>query len=854
MQRLVIALFFISTVTALVPIESAAAVPADDSSTNPNDWLPKTRATRWAYLTGLYNCLDNSDFLGFTYRHDDDGKISSGDWWAEPAGPRDRDNEPAGYIGIATKDNGNGKADCNNIVKATMNAYSLTGTELFCELGGKRKDGTDCINSRTSPGFDWPADSGRLDVSKWWGTKNLPSSAGETAYYELNKAAFLDKLGCNANTRGATGTGDDGYTVSIVDDSGQITPTKYIGQKKDHKINVYTSYPDIKSQERTCQQIANDINKYASAFAKWIQGHQESAEENNDVQTGGDTEGATACGVKGIGWIVCPVMTFLADLNDAAFAFLVGFLQIPTIAADGGTSWFDGTLIAWETFRNIANVAFVIVFMVIIYSQLTGAGINNYGIKRLLPKLIIGAILVNISFYLCVAAVEISNVIGTSVVNVFNGLSTEITEAGKNANILDEGAAPSGWNNAITALLKGATGLALVLVIFLAPSVLVVFGIIIFILIARQAAIILLVAIAPLAFVAYLLPNTESLFKRWWKVFSTLLMVFPIIALVFGASTLASAIVGNIAVGDDSQMLALMALGIQAVPLFAVPVLLKGAMAAAGTIGQRLSGYADKAQGRATSQGKQRYGDTALGRGRALKKQGKQEYRNRQFARGVSGDDKSLLGRARGRMARGALTNGRTLRPDGAASFAQERLETLAQAQVEKAEREQVETAKAEMAGHDWGKLQSVASDKNTTAAHRRAAMEKLAEQGAVKELGILRATADNDEFGQSVRRYSGSVAGKAPDLVTDASPAAVFGGASTEAVSGWHASTLERALSEPTSGAATRATFEAAITDPRLVSKISDDHYKAYKNNGGTYAAVAHVPGMTQAKWNSLR
>ena len=55
----------------------------------------------------------------------------------------------------------------------------------------------------------------------------------------------------------------------------------------------------------------------------------------------------------------------------------------------------------WNTFRDIANVIFVILLMVVIFSQLTGVGIDNYGIKKILPKLIIAAILINLSYLIC---------------------------------------------------------------------------------------------------------------------------------------------------------------------------------------------------------------------------------------------------------------------------------------------------------------------------------------------------------------------------------------------------------------------------------------------------------------------
>jgi hypothetical protein len=107
--------------------------------------------------------------------------------------------------------------------------------------------------------------------------------------------------------------------------------------------------------------------------------------------------------------------------------------------------------------------------------------------------------------------------------------------------------------------------------------------------------------LSPLAFVAYLLPNTESWFKKCYKMFSALLMVFPVVSLVFGASMLAAKIVNasaGSATGYNAILLQLTALAMAAIPLFVVPGLLKASIAATGAIGGKLQGIGNKATGR----------------------------------------------------------------------------------------------------------------------------------------------------------------------------------------------------------------------------------------------------------------
>lgn len=323
-----------------------------------------------------------------------------------------------------------------------------------------------------------------------------------------------------------------------------------------------------------------------------------------------DTSGAktpdskSTCGITGVGWIVCPVMTFLADVMDNTFKFLAdSFLSTdPEVFKIGSP-----TQKAWSIFLSYANVAFVIVFMIIIYSQITSAGIGNYGIKKMLPRLIVGAILVNISYYICQAAIDLSNVLGYSILNLFTTITGQV---GPGVSL--------DWNGTIAAVL--AIGAAAGLLIALGGSFLIAallaVAMVVLILLARKAIIILLVVLSPLAFVAYLLPNTESLFNRWRKMLTTVLLVFPIISLVFGASKLASAIIYN--TDKENMVVKLMALGIAAIPLFVVLPLLKGAMAAVPVIGGKLQGMSNKATGRASSAGKKgmndRYTNSTLGR------------------------------------------------------------------------------------------------------------------------------------------------------------------------------------------------------------------------------------------------
>jgi len=337
--------------------------------------------------------------------------------------------------------------------------------------------------------------------------------------------------------------------------------------------------------------FASDVNVNAATGAKYktytYQGPSSFTYPTNpidislDPQTAGATTKTSSCNVdNGLGWIICPITNTLASGMDWVFNVLSGFLAVRPAGTGQETALFR----AWSYMRSFANVAFVIAFLIIIYSQLTNVGLTNYSLKKLLPRLIIAAILVNLSYYICSIAIDISNILGYSLQDVFIQIRNSLVGAGGNSwNLMS-------WQSLSGFILSGGTaataggialfttlstyGLAGSIILLLPALVVGLTGVLVALLImaARQAIITLLVIIAPLAFVAYLLPNTEKWFEKWRSTFMTMLVLFPAFSLVFGGSQLAStAIIQN----ADSINLVILGLLVQVAPLLITPLLIK---------------------------------------------------------------------------------------------------------------------------------------------------------------------------------------------------------------------------------------------------------------------------------------
>jgi len=288
---------------------------------------------------------------------------------------------------------------------------------------------------------------------------------------------------------------------------------------------------------------------------------------------------STSCNVQGIGWFICPVSNWLADGIDYMYSALQEFLKTKPLET---TNQNSGIYLAWVIMRNISNVAFIVAFLVIIYSQLTSVGISNYGVKKMIPRLVIAAVLVNLSFTICAILLDLSNIAGYAFQDAFMGIENTIATVGENTTTWT-------WSEIIsTALSNGAlaVGAGYVVSIALTTELLpmlvpaaVLAGLtlllILLIMAARQALIIILIIVSPLAFVCYLLPGTEKWFKKWRDLFLTMLVFFPAFAVVFGGAQLAGILIIQNATGSNAAIMHVLGMLVQIIPLAITPLIMK---------------------------------------------------------------------------------------------------------------------------------------------------------------------------------------------------------------------------------------------------------------------------------------
>lgn len=295
-----------------------------------------------------------------------------------------------------------------------------------------------------------------------------------------------------------------------------------------------------------------------------------------------------------LGWVLCPALDLAASTTEFIYTYLVeGWL---TVTAD---EVGEGTRAGWGMVRDFANIIFVVALVVVVLSQVTGIGLSNYGIKKMLPTLIMVAVLVNISFILCQLAVDLSNIVGAGIKDLFVDASGVIgvkSGFGDIMTTLVGGAAMGTFTTAVVAggILWGWTNPGSILPALFLVLITCLFSVIFFFLVLaiRKAGIIILIVLAPVAIVCYALPNTKKFFDKWKRMFVSLLVLYPICGLLMGGGQFVSALLRSNDV--NGIFYNLVAMLIQVVPFFFIPSLLRSSLQAMGNIGAKVSGFGQR--------------------------------------------------------------------------------------------------------------------------------------------------------------------------------------------------------------------------------------------------------------------
>ena len=293
-----------------------------------------------------------------------------------------------------------------------------------------------------------------------------------------------------------------------------------------------------------------------------------------------------------LGWSICPAINAAIIFADGAWSIFEFLLSNNPL--DGSGTYYD----SWTKVRDIANAILVVIFLGIVISQVSNIGISNYGIKKMLPRLVIVAVAINISYYLMQVIVDIANITGKSIDSIFSGF--ESYSGLKAAN---------GWSVLFDSILLSATVFGSVGVTLAAGAVLGWPAIILFLgamiipaiigiiagllaLQVRSMLIPILAIFSPVALVAWVLPNTQKLFDKWKSMFTGLVFLYPLASIYYGGLKFAASI--TLTSGESISIQRLMALAALFIGTFMVAVIAIKSNSIMGKIVGGIGGFANK--------------------------------------------------------------------------------------------------------------------------------------------------------------------------------------------------------------------------------------------------------------------
>lgn len=467
------------------------------------------------------------------------------------------------YVGTHVKpSDGQGDCDDGTWVADALSLIGITTHSDFMETFYKRdKDGVwnlkDTFKSGTNGLIDKNAvKQAFLELAQQKGDPVVTCLAkrgcsvdqlSDAARYVLYFENFLNGCGAKEVT-GADAKNsidnDHKATVTYIDSKGSDS-------KKTYKLEaslgdtVVVGAGVVADAQLQCKTIVDRINDYAPAYKLAV---QDAISKNQPVgglgSTSGSGDGSESCEERtalSTGWIVCGFLQLVSNGLDTIMNMVDSMLNI-----DAQKLYTNSDLKAsWSYFRAIATFALFAIGLVIVIAQALGGGqfLDAYTVKKALPRLVIAVILIQLSWPLFTLLIYVVGQIAWGLEGLlyapFGGRAA--LDIGHSLEIV-------GGNLEFTTLFVSGSigGIALFSslgvpgVISLAITALLGLLIAFFVLAIRQVLVVLLLVTAPIALAAWILPNTEKLWKIWWESFSKVLLMYPLIILLIAGGRVAA--------------------------------------------------------------------------------------------------------------------------------------------------------------------------------------------------------------------------------------------------------------------------------------------------------------------------
>ncbi|MBU6323645.1 hypothetical protein KGQ55_03090 [Patescibacteria group bacterium] len=300
-------------------------------------------------------------------------------------------------------------------------------------------------------------------------------------------------------------------------------------------------------------------------------------------------------GVIVIGWVFLEVATLLLHisaslLNDSLY---YGVTQFATYF---GSS--SGIQAGWTVLRDVGNI--LLIFSFVFIGLATILGLENYGVKKALPRLLLFAVLLNFSLFAASVVIDMSNLLSTSVYAATEGCSGDSGQClniGLASVVADKLGVGTAFNiDGIRHLMTGNTSQTLVAIImvtlfvtitaitFLAAATL---------LIIRSIVLVFILVTAPVGFAAMVIPSLQKYAKQWWSTLFSQSFFAPVylVLILISLKVAESFVNAGGSVGSNGLMSAIVTGSSTSIQVFMDFAIIIGFMLAALMSAKKLGAY-----------------------------------------------------------------------------------------------------------------------------------------------------------------------------------------------------------------------------------------------------------------------
>jgi uncharacterized membrane protein YgcG len=263
----------------------------------------------------------------------------------------------------------------------------------------------------------------------------------------------------------------------------------------------------------------------------------------------------------------------------------------------------------------------VFALLFIVFGQAIGGGlVDAYTAKKTMPRILVAAILINLSIYICALLVDIFNVLGSGIAQL---IIAPVKESGEFSIRPQFGESIAFGTIALLGIIIGGflalllssrgnltTGvgtngranfssvLVYLMLFVVIPIILSALAIMITLFI-RQGLIMFLIIVSPIAMALFAVPSADKYAKKWLDTFIKTLVVYPIIVAIFALSQVLAVLIYNTGDGgfgsSISKLITVAIVGFA--PLFMIPFAFKFAGGLVGSVYGVATGGKQKIQG-----------------------------------------------------------------------------------------------------------------------------------------------------------------------------------------------------------------------------------------------------------------